>query len=311
MANKPELDTIDTPKAKQLSRSWLTTTGAVVAAAEAVVGAGAGVEKLHRWTTTKCVWCKHNGRKCLRPQHVRVSRGGSALERNGRGIQVHRVLEWDNNCLHKLKINVNRMHGTINRHPCAFPWLFVKNIAITTKASDGNQKPTTDKPTDNQSRDKGDSSNSSSNCSWMRMQDARCGVCAASIASDNKPTTATTTTSNAKWEMQHNINHKLRLQAGSSQPRLGTARHGTAGRQPHCSAYKQAGGGGESLAPPNQELPLLLCLAWPSHGYGDFVCERDFFDFQPTPKTEMSCCCSCCCCCLLPRPHRNNKPNTA
>lgn len=44
MANKPELDTIDTPKAKQLSRSWLTTTGAVVAAAEAVVGAGAGVE---------------------------------------------------------------------------------------------------------------------------------------------------------------------------------------------------------------------------------------------------------------------------
>lgn len=39
MANKPELDTIDTPKAKQLSRSWLTTTGAEVAA-EAIIGAG-------------------------------------------------------------------------------------------------------------------------------------------------------------------------------------------------------------------------------------------------------------------------------
>lgn len=44
MANKPELDTIDTPKAKQLSRSWVTTTGAapaaVALAAEALVGAG-------------------------------------------------------------------------------------------------------------------------------------------------------------------------------------------------------------------------------------------------------------------------------
>lgn len=31
------------------------------------------------------------------------------------------------------------------------------------------------------------------------------------------------------------------------------------------------------------------------------MCERVFFfcsvDFQPTPKTEMSCCCSCCSCC--------------
>lgn len=127
MANKPELDTIDTPKAKQLSRSWLTTTGAapaavaaVAAVAEAVVGAGVVAASLdhNKMCLVQTQWPKMSQTtacpseswwECTREEWIQVQRVSGAAWGGG------------DNCLHKLKINVNRMHGTINRHPCAFP----------------------------------------------------------------------------------------------------------------------------------------------------------------------------------------------
>lgn len=121
MANKPELDTIDTPKAKQLSRSWVTTTGA--APAEAVVGAGVIAASLdhNKMCLVQTQWPKMSQTtacpseswwECTREEWIQVHQGvGCSSAARVRG----------NNCLHKLKINVNRMHGTINRHPCAFP----------------------------------------------------------------------------------------------------------------------------------------------------------------------------------------------